>query len=1156
MRSRFAIHTVVVCRAFDWKNDHRLRQLLPDSNAQVEAAEFAVDEVREILTSADFNPASFRERQLELLQLPQNLSLFLGSGFDPLQAPDFGTAKALFDRYWTEKRQLVRDGTAPAPDQWFDVIEVLCEEMAANQQLAVTKEKLDHFSPDFVDRMTSEGVLDFDGRRYGFGHESFFDYCFARLFVNKSESLVSFLKGSEQHLFRRAQVRQVLAYFRDAERNRNRYVQELEKLLSDEGIRTHIKDLAFALLAEVEDPDEKEWDIWQKWTAPVLKAIKDGVPNSDRLSEMAWLRFLGSPSWFKWVDERGMIGGWLASDNGRLADIAVNCLRVHQRQAPERVAALLEPYVDHGGAWPQRLRNIMSWSGQHLSRCLFDLFLRLVDNGVLDEARAPIAINSTFWDILYGLDETHPEWVAEVLAHWLRRRFEVLRAAGNHLSGRDLIDRDDSAAKMFENSAERAPAAFMRYVLPAVLDIADAAPTGTDLPKRDAVWPTLIKTEHPGAAQACLEGLARALATLAQEGASNLRDAITDLRSRDTRVANCFLLALYAGGAARHANEAVLLLCDQPWRFECGFADDSPHWCAMQAIQALVPHCSAENREKIEATILDYVPPWERTQYGRREYGRSRFDLLSAIPLELRSVRANAHFGELVRKFGAPQGEPREMIAGFIEPPIEKDAASMMTDDQWLRAIVKHNSDEWQWREDIKGSARQLAQILEVEAKGNPERFAHLALRFPANANPVYLDRTLAALTGAPIATDLKLRTCRKAFEESRGPCGTSIADLLGSIKDPLPEDAVQMLHWLATEHEDPAIEAWQKTQPLSVIDIRQMAKTPDSGTSKKDAGGGKPYYDGDPLSCGINTVRGRAAVAMRKLILTDAAYVDQFCPSLERMVHDSSVAVRSCVAGTLWAVARRDPALGLSLFLKMDLSEDVLLATDNVYRLIHDALRDNFAEVEPVLEHMLRSPEPNVRKAGGCLAGLAVLHGQNAASLVDKALRGDAHPRLGVANVASTNIAIPQCRAWCEARLVTLFDDEDADVRRKAASCFREVGHGTLETFEELIVTFYDSRAFQEYSSSIIHALEKTRGQLPGTTCDVCERFLDRFSDEARDIWTSRAGDAHNVTELVFRTYQQHQDDEWTSRLLDLIDRLCKENFRDVQHAFEQFER
>ena len=286
-RARTVLHTVVVCRAFDWQHDHRLRQLAPfDSNTQVEVTEFTVDEAKSILTDAGFDPALFRERQLALLRLPQNLTLFLEAGFDTSRTPAFGTATELFERYWTEKRSAVEKRVAPSPDQWMGVMETLCNAMTSAQQLSVLRETLDGFSSAYVEQLASEGVLTFDGRRYGFGHESFFDYCFARVFFRRQESLVSFLKGSEQHLFRRAQVRQVLAYLRDADRTR--YVKELRGLLSDEGIRAHIKDLAFALLAEVTDPDEEEWAIRQQWIAPALKAIEEGTPNPDKLSEIAW----------------------------------------------------------------------------------------------------------------------------------------------------------------------------------------------------------------------------------------------------------------------------------------------------------------------------------------------------------------------------------------------------------------------------------------------------------------------------------------------------------------------------------------------------------------------------------------------------------------------------------------------------------------------------------------------------------------------------------------------------------------------------------------------------------------------------------------------------------------------------------------------------
>jgi hypothetical protein len=150
---------------------------------------------------------------------------------------------------------------------------------------------------------------------------------------------------------------------------------------------------------------------------------------------------------------------------------------------------------------------------------------------------------------------------------------------------------------------------------------------------------------------------------------------------------------------------------------------------------------------------------------------------------------------------------------------------------------------------------------------------------------------------GAGIVTSLKLDLCRKAFEESREQFGSAVADLLGSIEEPLPNDAIEMLAWLATQHPDPAEEAWLK-----------------------DAGNGQTYYNGDIHTNGINTTRGRAGGAIQDLIISDAEYVARFGSVFEQMVHDPSAAVRSCVAGTLRAVWHRDAALGAALFARMEL--------------------------------------------------------------------------------------------------------------------------------------------------------------------------------------------------------------------------------------------
>ena len=82
------LHTVVVCRAFDWRNDPRLRRLEPAGAVRIEVEVLARDEVERVLDDAGFDPTSFRARQLEILRLPQHLALFLDSDAESVASTD------------------------------------------------------------------------------------------------------------------------------------------------------------------------------------------------------------------------------------------------------------------------------------------------------------------------------------------------------------------------------------------------------------------------------------------------------------------------------------------------------------------------------------------------------------------------------------------------------------------------------------------------------------------------------------------------------------------------------------------------------------------------------------------------------------------------------------------------------------------------------------------------------------------------------------------------------------------------------------------------------------------------------------------------------------------------------------------------------------
>lgn len=276
---------------------------------------------------------------------------------------------------------------------------------------------------------TTRDSATFDERSYGFGHESFFDYCFARAFASGRQELADFLEADTQHLFRRAQTRQVLVYLRND--NRPRYVRNASALLASAKVRPHLKLLTIELIATFPDPGEDEWEILHPRIESELDCVRRGEINADRIATRTFDAFRASRTLFRVADHLGYIARWLHSGEPWLENVVVTYLRWQTHEHSERAAELIEPFIGRGGEWTGRLRYMMEVHDLGKSRRYFELFLRLLDDGTLDNARDRFASNGTYWSMLGGLSDKRPDWCAEVAARWLDR--QVARALASRV---------------------------------------------------------------------------------------------------------------------------------------------------------------------------------------------------------------------------------------------------------------------------------------------------------------------------------------------------------------------------------------------------------------------------------------------------------------------------------------------------------------------------------------------------------------------------------------------------------------------------------------------------------------------------------------------------------------------------------------------------
>jgi hypothetical protein len=831
---------------------------------------------------------------------------------------------------------------------------------------------------------------------------------------------------------------------------------------------------------------------------------------------------------------------WTSLPDEERIDRAVFLLSSMLRKLPDQVAALIESYVGTSEAWRDRLVYISQWSDPGAGRGFFNLFLRLIDEGVLDEARGPIAVNSDFWSIVYGLQVTHPDWACEVIGHYCQRRLVLSLAAGqsnpfNHSTG--TIPDSQLDDEIFVASARGAPEAFITHVLPFMLRVMTlTARQEGEAPWVDPVWGYRFYGENYSIRDALLTAMETALANLAAHNPEVFATIATQLQPLDFETVQYLLIRAYTANGVRFADETVEYLCERPTRLRTDYLDSS-HWATRQLLEATTPHCSDAHLTRLERTILNYYPDEEKSIERRHARGHAQLVLLEGIVPSRRSPAVIGRLAEWQRKFGIQSAKaPQPVQVRSVESPIPESAADKMTDDQWLRAMARYEDHSLFSKSDgtLRGGADALASLLERQVAKEPARFAALVCQFPDTTHASYFQAVLRGISGANLEVHTVLRVCQRCHQLPNRPYGHSITQLIaGRAQAALPREALDMVAWYAIEDPDPEQERWRTQEPS----------------------GGRHAGDDIHISA-INSVRGRAAEAVRDLIFHDGSRLGHFLPTLDRMVEDPSIAVRSCVASTLRAVLRHDRDLAVRYFRQLCETADVLLQTPSVERFLHYALHTHFAELSPILTRMLSSILPDAVTVGARQACVASLTLEEAHPLAHRCVSGTDAQRVGAAEVFATNLREANCRSFCEDRLIQLFNDPEEKVRAAASGCFHGLAGEDIRTYTHLVEAFAHSLAFATHYRSIVYTLGKTTAPLPLVTCLVCERLLEAVGVNAADIRTAHAVDAHQVSQLLVRIYSQNTDPTLQARCLDIIDRMTQIGVYGLEDALEPYGR
>lgn len=1107
------VQVLLACRRYDIDNDPRLKALVdperPQAPVVVDVKPLDRDDVERAVADMGLDPARLDETQIELLRLPLNLVL-LRSVAGEANALSFATTRDLLGLFWKLKRRAVH---ARRADVRFDrVIEVLVDAMSSLQRLAVPQDVLDAENlDDDVDVLASEHLVIRDGRQISFFHETLFDYAFARRWIARNESVLDFLLGGEQELFRRAQVRQVLLHLREVDPPR--LVREVREVIFDDRVRFHVKESVLALMRSLPDPTNAE----------LLVMLELLAPESPWRERAQYL--VRTTPWFARLDDAGLISEWLSSGESELEERAVTVLGSVGDTGAARAAELLAPHRSHA-QFVDWLIWVTRFVGVENDRGLFELVLEATRGGSFDGNEHTLFLSA------HAVGDKAHDWGVELLAAWFVERPSVLSLISGHVEA--LNSSEHGLNELIAKSAEGAAEAFVERLLPYMQRVMAVAEQGDQLPRSDWHFSSQMWGSHLSQADdQLMHSMIVALRTVGARNPLRLRELVESLVDDIHAAAQDLLYEALAAAGAAHAEWAGQLVLRGGSALRAGYSG-SYYWRTREMLRATAPHMTENTFARVEVLVAEYEPDWERTHPPSR--GGASFVLLSALPEERISETGRRRLGELRRKFERDEPEPpRGIEGGFVGPPIADERAEHMTDEQWVGAMRKHAADEGDWQTfELRGGAYQLGHVLKAATMKEPERFARLALTLDVTFNRHYLEGILFGLgdTTEDVDPDLVFEVMRHAAAAG---------------------DQDRWLGW-------PLKRLHEAEIPRDIVEVvlaRALGRralddeTPTTGAAEE------PHDMNDVFMSGLNTDRGGNVSVLARLIAfdTDGSRAAVVTAHLQALANDPNPAVRACVAELVHVIVRWDRDAAVAAFETLARDRNPDLVKTNAFESLALAMVVNDVDVALLVAgDLLRSHDPDIRERGARLVAFAATDADRL-ELLDRVVASDDPAlRRGVAYILAARIRWVNEAAVRHA-LARLFEDDDESVREAAATVAANLRGEPLDRHKELLTAFIGSRAADD-PTQLLLSLEHAPAPDHDLTLQVAHRIVDVHGGALGDIRTGAAGDARYLTQLLLRSYSLVEDAHLRSQLLDVIDRLLEVGAYGIADAIDEARR
>lgn len=1060
------VKIVISCRKYDIENDQDFSFYRRQKTFNV--GKLTDEDIKLVLDKLPCDMSLLPKNLKNLLAVPLQLDVFCR-----IYRPDFPlqkmhTLKDLFDELWLQKVEQIENlppsVKSTTSEQCKNLAYALAKQMYEDTRLSIQSKKIERAFPNEIKYLNSQGLIQKNKEGIAFFHQTFYDYVFAKQFVERGLSIEKYLLENGQSLHIRACLKMIIEFLRDSDKTE--YLRVYRNILSSPDYYYHIKFLMLSLLGFVKNPNTAEIDL-------VLDIIQ---PNP--ILFKAFLGFVNSREWLLFLFEEKALERFI-EENKPYIELSKNeqeqfnfkveslnrLLRRNISDCTDEILKFLWTLPEFDvKTWlvEMVLHEIKIWDNPMTFK-LFDKYDYHISNVFVPEMLKRAAVHNLSW----------------TLSHLRKVIMEQVKAQKDKYGN---VEFEYSLAKLIEELIEEYPEHFFDLLLDAQILL------NQERKKYEQYYDCDIVNDLPfGLNDFSRDGgdnlfnlLTKVTLVLAKDKSDRFTSFVKENLHSNSKMRLLILVEGFRQAPSLYVSDILRFISDfiNKKRFE----SNALAWRVRQLLKETYSHFTELQKFTIIHLLSqiesDKEKQWAIKNDNEEWIGYFRLTWLMYIPLydiaQLPNVKTE--FDRLSLLYpNFEDYEPNRMRFSGVGAPLSEKEYDTMTHIQWKSSFLKYNTDNDRNFDAGTGGITEHARQFEAEVKKRPDFFYALIdeLTSDNRLQKDYLTHGMSGLVEAKYDVYRVFTLFKKIdvtdWENSHNVL--SIVRLCGYFIDKKIDDDYLFYFLVKTAkgHTDPVDDS---------LTIRIQR-----GNSNKTE------VNESIFSSGFNSVRGFAAY-----LLVHCIYFEQhknlLFETLEYVSENDLLKVRAQIMPNLAVLMNLDKERTLLLFLKLT-EEGELVVLEHASSAAQYLSRYDFDRLKPyflsTLEHI------NLHKNTAIILSLAWLfEHDDAIDLLNLFLQKSDEAKAGAIEVAAYNIINEEDNPIL--RSIELFERffEDANevVIHAYDSAFRKMKKKSFSSLLDTLTKFKKSAVIRKSPRTFFEYLIKCATKYPEECLELIEDF------------------------------------------------------------------